>query len=259
MMRLSTLMFKGIQMLQIDTMTIDAALVRKLKEYTLPPTYKLSDSPGNGCAGDPPGFPSYYTYSVYTQHGNNPRNGPYQVLVLDDKLYRVPDDCDARGKSLRRLWKPLPLDHERTRLWILSKYSHFKDCYYDPSITSGDSLVVFPVPSYKLKAFHDDPRWNDEYRAACIAEVNAFNKQVIDQTTAVATPENHAAVQRIQNYYPEYKPEIDLIEHPPTQVPQWWETLRKAPTHKGCAASQRWGHKHPMNGTWCQWCGWKQK
>lgn len=247
----------------MDYSTLNLTRLRKLPTYNLPHNHHLQESSGNGCAGDPPGFPTYFTRSVYTKQGSTPRNGPDVVIVLDGVNYVVDDgkwaagdDWDkrlARHNSLmRRLWVPLPIDHERTRLWIVGTYQHHHHCYNG----HGDDMVIYPVLYYKRKEYRHDPKWRDEYITAHKAEVDAFNAQLEDQHRALAVPDNHNAVRIIRKFYPDYQPELDLISDPPKQrVGQWWETEAVQPSEEECARSQRWGKSHPFNKTWCQWCG----
>lgn len=246
----------------MDTSTINQQELNKLPCLNLAAFHNnrlhLQDSSGNGCAGDPPGYPTYFTRCVYTTTGNSPRPGVPHLTILE----RVVDDGRLHYEKIReilhRLWVPLPLDHERTRLWILSTYTHFHHCYEDvnrPEFNRPGTLI-FPVPAYELKQFTDDQEWSEEYRAAKKAEVDAFNKMETDRAEIIAVPENHKAVKLIQRFYPDYRPEVDLIENPPKQhVGDWWETEETQPTEEKCASTQRWGKKHPFNVTWCQWCG----
>src|SRR4051812_49187147 len=118
----------------MDFSTLNLDRLKKLPRYSLPPTYQLQQGSGNGCSGDPPGYPTYFTRSVYTRHGNHPRNGPYMVIVFEGVNYVIPTQEE---KLVRNLWLPLSLDHPRTRLWISGTYRHHNHCYGD---------VIYPVP-----------------------------------------------------------------------------------------------------------------
>lgn len=251
----------------MDTSTLNLERLRKLPTYKLPPTYRLQRDPGNGCFMDPPGFPSYFTRSVYTQHGNSPRRGPETVIVIDGVNYVVahsddwkPGDTwaevrDRRDKRLRSLWQPLPVDHPRTRAWILSCYSYFENCYHDANATGSDKTVIFPVPSYKLRTFFDDPRFSDDWREKEQAAVRQQNAEIVRAASLLCTLENHKAVRTVRKYYPDYEPEQTLIDHPPTdRGGNWWETEAEQPTPETC--KPRSCGPHPVNGSWCQWCGW---
>lgn len=185
------------------------------------------------------------------------------VIKFDGVLYVVYDSKrqtyeEAQG-LLHSLWKPLPLDHPRTRAWVLSVYKHSSKCYrnLDAAKKPWDDIVVYPVPDYDLRAFVDDSRFSEEYREAARAEVAAHNRMVEARVKAMATPENHVAVLRIQKFYPDYSPELDLITNPPEVThTSWWEVHDTPPTPETC--HPRWG-KHPLNGTWCQHCGWDSR
>lgn len=243
----------------MDFSTINLKALSRLRQYKLPPAYHLQKGSGNGCAGDPPGFPTYFTRSVYTQSGSSRRGSPQQVISFQGVLYVTlgDDDSEKAHDRYMRLWKPLPLDHERTRLWIASTYSHHQHCYTDAERPEygRPGCLVYPVPYYKLKSFTDDPRFSDEYRTAARAEVDAFNRQERERADKIAIPENHQAVRIIRRFYPEHVPDLDLIDNPPKITGQWWETEPTQPSEENCARTQRWNNKHPFNVMWCQWCG----
>lgn len=257
----------------MDFSTINLDVLRSLPQYKIPPSYHLQKDSGNGCYGDAPGYPTYFTRSVYDKDGNNPSRGPYWVITFEDvvaggRVHYVtssewaPGDtwekCHARQEALfRRLWLPLPLDHERVKLWIAETYRHHATCYYDDSKPERDNdhTLIYPVPSYKLAKFVDDERFSDDWRTKAKAEIEARNHEIIRYAGNVAVPENHSAVRIIRRFYPEHQPDLDLIAHPPTKVVgQWWETEAQRPTPETCRP--RSIGPHPINTTWCQWCGW---
>lgn len=248
----------------MDFSTIDIDRLRKLPTCELPPRYTLQAHPGNGCAGDPPGFPSYFTRCIYTPSGNDPARGPTMVISLprDGKNYVIaraedPYNATRHAALLMSLWRPLPLDHERVRLWIGDTYRDVKHCYRDDQglVTSKDDhgIFIFPVPYYKLRHFQDDPRFSEEWRTKERAAVEAYNRDIQERATRLATPENHQAFRRVVEFYPDHKPDLALIQDPPKVPVQWWETDATAPTPETC--KPRW-REHPINGSWCQWCGW---
>lgn len=248
----------------MDLSTLNVARLRKLQTYTLPGTYRLQDGSGNGCAGDPPGYPTYFTRSVYTQYGNNPPYKQAQTVIRFEGVNYIVQgkgvDFEAYKALMAKLYKPLPIDHPRVRMWIMSTYQHHKNCYNG----HGDDMVIFPVPAYKLKSFKDDVRWNAKYRRALKAEILAHNKMVTAAHKLKATPDNHNAVRIIRRVYPDYQPELALIENPPAEhVPDWWESEAENPGPGRCTETQRHGRshnwEHPINGKWCQWCGWKEE
>jgi hypothetical protein len=175
-------------------------------------------------------------------------------------------DAAARDQFLRRLWLPLPLEHPRTRLWIRDRYRQSAHCFLgaDGTLTK---LLLWPVPAWQLTHVgilepvvpavlqaHPDlaATWLARER-----EVYAARKR--DYCTAVSrlcTPERHVAVHAIRQFYPEHQPDLTLLEHPPTQCEgSWWETEAEQPTPATCQPRNGW--RHPVNGTWCRWCGWR--
>ncbi len=254
----------------MDFSTLNLDRLRKLPTCKLPPTYRLQEHSGNGGMGDPPGFPSYFTRSVYTSHGNTPHRGPNTVILFEKKLYVVElaewkpgetwDTRHARyNERLRSLWAPLPIDHVRTRCWIESAYRHNHSCYIDDSKPAGnnDRLLVYPVPSYKLEHFRDDPRFSDEWRASEKAIVALKNREIEAYAASIAIPENHSAYRRVHEFYPDHTPDLALIANPSKHHPgQWWETEAEQPTPETC--KPRSLGPHPINHTWCQWCGWRE-
>lgn len=258
----------------LDFSTINITALQRLKTYTMPPTYRLQDGSGNGCSGDAPGFPAYFTRSVYTQNGNNPRKGPEEVIIYNGVLYVTKSSDDWRGGDwdavnaryqarLMAIWNPLPIDSPRVRAWIESTYRHFKHCYADverPEYGKPGTLI-YPVPDYKLKAIvgqqysGETGKYSQQYLDAANEAVRIFNDGERTRAAAIAVPENHQAVRVIRRFYPEYQPEMDLISAPPQTMTQWWETDAEQPTPETCAP--RSCGPHPVNGSWCQWCGWK--
>ncbi|MDE2099697.1 MAG: hypothetical protein KGL39_20760 [Patescibacteria group bacterium] len=249
-------------MSNLDWSTINLDRLNKLSVYAKPASYQFQQDPGNCCAGDAPGYPSYFTRSVYTQHGNSPRRGAQMVIVGPDGVAHViakdGESSEHTDKVLHSLWLPLPLDHPRVRAWIANTYRHQRHCYYDLSKPSNDRdrTVIFPVPYYNLRQFVDDPRFSDEWRANEQASIAQANAEIIAATKAIATPDNHAAVVIIRKFYQEYQPEQELIDNPPQNIAQWWETEAEAPTPENCHPHSV--GPHPVNGNWCQWCGWHQ-
>src|SRR5258708_3981520 len=110
--------------------TINRAAWEKLPVHKLPPSYHYSDHLGAACSGDPPGYPSYFTQSVYTSHGNSPRKGA--TIVLFGRVVQSDvSSSDGYERRLRRLWQPLPLEHPRTQAWLEASFKHSAHCYID--------------------------------------------------------------------------------------------------------------------------------
>lgn len=253
--------------------TLNLEILRKLNPHTLPPYFKYQNGMGGGCFGDPPGFPTYFTREVYTSYGNSPQTGAERVIQDPETgvhyvVSRVEwqdgetwEKRTARQDALTlRLWSRLPIDHPRTIAWIENTYRHFRHCYVNDDLPANDSdhTLIYPVPSHKLRSFVDDPRFSDEWRTAEKRAIDAHNGEVESFARRIATPENHQAYRIIKRWYPQHTPDLARIHSTDNALTQtWWETLAERPTPETCPGETRWGtgHAHPMNGTWCQVCG----
>jgi hypothetical protein len=237
-----------------DYSTINLAVFRKLPLYQKPPTYRLQTDPGNGCHGDPPGYPSYFTQTVYTGSGNTVRRGSVEMVLAVDgdmrALWTNPRSYDydrwtrMQKTLLRRLWKPLPVDHPRTLQWMRDLYTHFKGC---------------------LTCVMDG------------CEFHTRDKIVIPRTT----PPQHGmdgfvstAVHQIRKYYPEFDgfPDADIdgivdsgaYKVLPPKRGDWWERVAEQPTPGTCVLScpswlRRYDGGQHSEGQRCQWCGFGYK
>lgn len=255
-----------------DTSTINLDILKKLKVYEIPSSYRLQADPGNGCFLDAPGYPTYFTRSVYTKAGNTP---PYvdgrvhQVIVVGGVAYataRYGTPEGAEDKLLHKLWKPLPIDHPRVRAWMIQVYKHMNHCYQDverPEYGRPGTLI-FPVPAYKLKTprtFKVTPGASqaemDKLKEAMDAElaaVNAHNEAERLRAERIATPENHQAVVCIRKFYPEHQPDMALIANPDKfeRGGDWWERYAEQPSPEDCPGIH--GHPHDRY-EYCQLCG----
>lgn len=251
----------------MDYSTFNADAMRALPELQLRPGCRVSPGLGSGCFMDAPGFPSYFVQHVYTTRGDSPSRGAVAVIKFEG-VYRVIETAENWPKEgeaherMRKLWQPLPLDHERVRLWILTCYSYFGTCYADAERPEygRPGTLIYPRPYYKRETFRDDPRFSDAWREAEQARVAEVNRFEDERAARVAIPENHRAVLAIREFYPDYQPELDLIENRPNAygcgsgVGSWWETEAVKPKPEEC--KPRSIGAHPVNGTACQWCGW---
>jgi len=256
-----------------DLSTLNEAELKKLSVYSLPPSYHLQRDCGNGCFLDPPGFPSYFTRGVFTQHGNAPRRGVEEVISFGGALYTTRSSADWKSSDtwdgvygryssrLMRLWSKLSFEHPRTQLWIAQVHQHLRHAYVDdaqlaePLENGKPAMVFFPVPSHKLRRFVDDARFSADWRSKEQAAVEAFNVSVHDRYAKVATIDNHAAVRRIRRFYPEYAPNeaaIVAAEEAP-RLGDWWQRHAERPSPSECRPPQ-WFGEHRTNG-WCQFCG----
>jgi len=250
-------------MMPFDLSTINKNVLESLPEYKKPKTYKIDNHMGNGCFLDAPGYPSYFTQSVYTSRGDSPRFGPEYVIFGRE----LPNDFDERQKVLEDLYIKLPIDNVRVQEWIKYLFKYFNHCYVDdslgPQAMNADKLIIWPIPYYKLKSFHYpyDRKNNRAYhysknlrikRREAIAHENNI---LIEKNRKICIPENHDAYRHIKRVYPDAKVE-DYIKYikTPVKAYNWYERLSKKPLPDECPGED-W-RKHPVNGNWCQVCGW---
>jgi hypothetical protein len=261
------------RLLTSTTPTINMDALQALPQYTLPPTYRLG-TPGMGCSGDPPGYPTYYLQPIYNHAGNTPHRAPDAVMTLHDTIYIV-SPAWAKGETrawrdaryerrMHRLYVPLPFDHPRTQGWVGDVFRHHRHHYWHPTEVGDHG---YPRRSYfwtgtepsggaSLQQFKDDPRFNDEWRAVERRRIELENQALIEAHRAVAIPQNHVGVIRVREFYPDIEPAwfVPLIEEPPSRVGLWWETEDIQPTPATCPG--QYDRSHPVNTTWCQFCGW---
>ena len=128
---------------------------------------------------------------------------------------------------------------------------------------NADKVIIWPIPSYKLKSFSYpyNYRLNKAYhysknlrlkRKEAIAQENNI---LIEKYRKICIPENHDAYRHIKRVYPDAKAE-DYIKYikTPVKAYNWYERLSKKPSPDECPGED-W-RKHPVNGNWCQVCGW---
>lgn len=272
-------------MVAIDYSTLNLDYLQSLKVYIKPPTYHLQDGIGNMCFMDPPGYPTYFLKNVYNASGNTPANAPDYIIRYEGVNYIVQgpwkngtyEERQAeRQEVFKKLWKPLPLGHYRVQAWIAECHRYFRNCYVDPrksddkrrnadqlkmsgwfaaslpSVAEALGIEVSPNLKSALESCRSDldvkslPIWiYREYRDLH-DEVNA---RTYRPTTYV------------QEFYPEYKHGDDdgTIDRG-----NWWEVFAERPAPEECPGETlTWGKsstntKHPVNGGWCQVCGWKK-
>ncbi len=222
--------------------------------YKLPASYRLG-SHGVGCAMEPPGHPRYFVRSIYTQNGNSPIHTKPQYL-LNSTGYTDLEPIDKLYGSNE--FPKLPADHPATIAWMKDMYSHFHHCYHDEcGIDRYKQTLIYPVPYYELKLFIDRSDRSDEWRKLEKEIVEQENKEIEEYAKSVATPENHMAVRYIRKHYPDHQPILEWIEKPPMKDGNWYGTLKERPDPDKCPG--QYGMKHPVNGTWCQFCGWHKE
>jgi hypothetical protein len=270
--------------MQHDRSAINAEYIKAhWKPYKPGPTRYIDRHEGSGCIGDAPGFPSYFIQHVYTEYGNTPpevtRAGfSGAVIVIDGQAYHVPEAKQptpytsraysvARDAVLARAWNRLPLEHPRVRAWFADQARHLSHCYVDETGKSkahdhksdGSDIVIYPVPSYELRHFTDDPRFSQDWRNKEQAAITAWNDDLTQRRAGVATYENHAAIRSLKQFYPEAEITEDIkriLANPSGIVANWWERLPEQPTPENCPGDSI--GPHPVNGSWCQCCGWTQ-
>lgn len=250
-------------LLRPDFSTIDTVRLVARPVYKKPPTYQISTSMGSGCAGDPPGYPSYFLRSVYTSHGNSPRKGAQEVISFMGNHYVIFSEDDfkrswgpeyefKRERRLRMLWKPLPLEHPRTQAWIADRIRFFKGCLIDPRKFGHDRTHI---PS-----LHGEWSAADLYEIAQALEIDltdAAEPKRWHEIVAEVDERTDAATWAIREFYPEYV----KTDPAPEYTGNWWEILAEQPTPENCPG-ETWGWgksskaRHPVNGTWCQVCNW---
>ncbi|MFA5401259.1 MAG: hypothetical protein WC359_12500 [Dehalococcoidia bacterium] len=214
--------------------------------YKLPDGFHLGDR-GCGCFLEPPGHPTYFVRPIYNSRGDSPSRPPY--YKLSGTGYEDLDDLP---------FTPIPYESPRVKEWEINLYRHMTRCYHDESIEDRDKTMIFPVPYYKLKHFLDDPRFSEEWRIKERAAIKQANDAVIAHALKVAVPENHRAYLAVKKYYPDAKPRLELIgrsKFPPSS--NWWTIMEERPTPDKCPGE--YGKPHPVNGDWCQFCGWMGK
>jgi hypothetical protein len=232
--------------------TIDLDALRHLPKHRLPPSYHLQAHSGNGCFLDAPGYPSYFTKCVTTQHGNTPGRGPTLVIAHGSEIYVVQSHKDWEGgreahdaiteARLRSLWKPLPEDHPRVQLWERHAYKHMAHRYKDDEkiVHGRAATMIYPVPDYKLRQFVDDHRFSSEWQALEHKKIDLENREIIARTQKLAIPDNHNAVRWVRKFYPDHEARLDLIEEPPGAMNPCWVVSREWSTEAAGVLDEEW-------------------
>jgi len=231
-------------------------------DYNIPPTYRLG-RPGMGCAGDPPNYPSYHVRPIWTATGNYPPWGRCPRIFYKGNGY-----ADFEDINIDANWDKLPLGYTRVKAWIMSKFRTMQHCYLDPDIydpdqahTFHDSMIIYPVPDYKLETFTDDERFSDEWRHTQRKAVEIKNREIRKAAKKIAVFDNHAATIVIREFYPEFDPPEDArlkLECDPENVASWWERSAMPYPPERCPGDGNY-RKHPANNSWCQFCGWTEE
>lgn len=264
----------------IDYSTIDIDRLKKYQTYILPMTYRLQRGMGNGCFLDPPGYPTYFTRHVYTQHGNDPWRGPQMVITYNSRHYVVdslPDhnrcevkSWDRRHKSfqnrMRKLWLPLPIGHPRTQAWISYCSGYFKNCYEDPRKDENKRKYAGEVkigPWSTKEVIEVAPLLGLEVPIVLLGRED-YELFYTDMKLALPLADLGAAVENltyrpltyIRQWYPEYDPWLHGREPGYGTVGDWWEIWDHRPSPDECPGKD-WA-KHGQY-DYCQFCGWRRE
>lgn len=252
-----------------DLNTINMEELSKLPSYDSEVShyYHVDNHYGSACFLEPPGHPSYFIQSIYTFRGDHPYEGAQQLLLNHIISTDKTDHKKDLEPLLRRLYKKPKYNSFRVKAWEENLYSYFRSCYVNDSIGDkalyAENLLIFPIPFYKLNAFHipylcgKAYLYSRELRNKRKEKINWQNNRMISEAKKIAIPENHAAFRHVKEWYPRAKPRLDLISKPPRTAPHWYERLLKKPTPENCIGEDF--QEHPVNGTWCQVCGWKKE
>lgn len=258
------------------------AISSRMNIYQKPVTYSVNRHMGSGCFGDPPGYPSYYLRSVYTQFGNEPRKGTSQVLQVEDKLYAVPSlwKPGAREAFLNKLYLPLPEDHPRVQAWEQWVYTHFAHCYGHPGKTmDAANLIIWPIREHTFISlgmfareidWREIPEIGDEQvkliMASREAAVKAERESYRTSLRPFITIDNYRPVTYIRQWYPDHKPRLDWVAKAPGLSGDWWERHTSVPDPEECPGPLQDNRTHKnillrtppperKKGIRCQFCG----
>lgn len=148
----------------IDYSTLNVAELLKLPVAVIAPGCHVSDSRGQGCFMNPPGYPTHFLQSVYTARGNNPSRGSDQVIFHPETGYREVQGAsgpwlgaDAHKALMRSLWVPLPCDSERVQGWLAHAAGYFRNTEQDGPFQRGfypDAVGALP-PAYGVGGVGD--------------------------------------------------------------------------------------------------------
>ena len=284
----------------LDHSTVDWERIRsKRRLYKKPPSYQLYQYDNIDTETLPPGHPRRFMRRVVTRHGGQVRGGPIYVLrdpEDSDKLYSFkPREPNQDSPSLGNVyWKPLPLEHPRTQLWIRSlihtyphnyiaplldeelrinkrakEEKHISCNYADHSLGKYRDLDFEVQYAQKHKCFD---KWRPEYQEQFIREIKDSNKNLIETCLAIATAPNHVINQKrlVSKFYPEFVLTEELLEevwdaldtrgnlgtwwYTRGKLGTWWYTMSRKPEPHECPGYSR--RRHPSQSNWCELCGW---
>lgn len=147
----------------LDYSTIDMEQLRKQPVYRMSPKYHFNSTPG-ACFNEPPGHPTYFTWSVYHK-GNQPDMGKGPgIWRCDHSIWGVAqvitDPDDKRMHYMVRpgdnhsyydqFWKPLPEEHPRVQAWLSYIYR------FEIYMYSGKMDLVARDLEKRIKKYYPD-------------------------------------------------------------------------------------------------------
>ncbi len=187
------------------------------------------------------------------------------------------DYSKLREALFERLWRPLPLDHPRTVAWIQATFKHHRHCYQVPELRAqgknwSDAMLIWPggccgsTPFGRIERLEREikyatehkcyDKWTEEHKIEFARNIERENTRITAMCEEVAVPDNHDATILIRRHYPEFQPTPELIAADFPSPGNWWEVLAENPGPEKCPG--QYNHAHPVNGSWCQMCGWHE-
>lgn len=200
----------------MDYSTINLEKLHKLPLYKMPAGIHLQENPGNGCFMDPPGYPTYFTQSVYNAHGNELRNGPYTVLADPGGKLFVVD-----GKELSALWLPLPYVDLDTLEGEKIEQHGGKFFVGEQNVTSVIRLAIWMQDVYwYFGGMYVNPELPENTHVEKLVSWNASKGE--QYRPSFATVENYRPVTYIREFYQEHQPVQEWIEQKPGPAKNEW-------------------------------------
>jgi len=213
------------------------------------------DSMGSCCFLDPPGYPSYFLRQVYSKHGNPPSDGTTEVLALPGVGVKETQrgevyDQDAHKATLRKLYKPLSIEHPRVQAWIRYVFGYFASMYE----AEDGNVEVSDLVNHKFV-----PHYDNGFPGLSVADNESW--RVLSEEYPVS---RYRPVSYVREYYPDFLVDDEVgveayVENPGygcgSGNGDWWERYNRKPTVDECPGLH--GTPHPASGDdRCQFCGW---
>lgn len=235
-------------MKDLDTMTVgerfsyETVDVEALRQHQPLPEWlkknkrvraRVGWSEGFGDAEDlPPGHPSYFAITPQNWRGDveglrvipDPDNLAFTwaeynkennyALEVSDKAAKNNRYYVVTPGERRKLWRPLPWNHQRMQVWEVDMYQ-----WHSQYIGHDGKPFSHPMSAYMKRATKPqiDDRWRQEIIDEMLRDYEvtkaAEEAQIAQYAAQWATPERHQAVIKIRKYFPDYQPCLDLIEN----------------------------------------------